>query len=831
MTAFADSDAAYDYDISLLRGLEITDDTASDTVTRAMFCQYVSNIINYRMKPQNKNGRFSDMSETHPNSGAVYNLFERGYISGKSETSFDPDSPILYEQALKILLNAAGFGVLADSYGDYPVNYLRIGSEYGFTKGTAKKVGDELTTGEAAAFLSNALKQPVPVQSGFGGERSFSLDGEKTMLSEFMGIKKISGIMTDNGIASLTGSSKVREKYVKINGNELFAGENSYVSYLGCLVDAYAANDDEKKIIYLACNERNKILSVSAETILDEDKNFSINKIVYEDIKGGIKTAKISPDADFILNNSTLLDVTKKDISIDCGELILIDNNGDGINEVVLIKKPVICSVSGVDANNGKLFLSGGKAALNLRDAAFLSITKNGKIISISDISKDDVIKAYVNADEDIYEISVITRKITGAVNSVGNHGSYVEISGAMYTVLNKDLISSSMLNGVYTFLLDDEGKIVDVKAFSHSEAKVAMLRDAKVKKNLNGSLQLKLLGCDGEIFILSCAKKLMIDSDSSMSAGEAETYLCANAKNKLIKYELDINGEINEIKTAYEGKSMPDDKIGELQMYQGGEKLQYSGSQNCFGGKILISGDTKIFLIPASSDEDEKFIVSDISFFNHTSSYFIDAYTIGIENGFAEYVICKNEEEQTYTNKDNPVLVDKIVKTLSENGEVELCLKGYGVSGEVSYAVKNTDAIKDIRQGDVIRCVLDVNGKIIFAKKVYDGQTKKLVSETNGVYFSDTRSAALNVYSKFGKIISVTTLDPLTAKKEAVLKNAEYFNLGNVKVYMYDKSKSNPIEALQIDEIKAFCDTNEDFSRIYMFTYSSIPRIIVVYK
>ena len=96
---------------------------------------------------------------------------------------------------------------------------------------------------------------------------------------------------------------------------------------------------------------------------------------------------------------------------------------------------------------------------------------------------------------------------------------------------------------------------------------------------------------------------------------------------------------------------------------------------------------------------------------------------------------------------------------------------------------------------------------------------------------FSDTRSAALNVYSKFGKIISVTTLDPLTAKKEAVLKNAEYFNLGNVKVYMYDKSKSNPIEASQIDEIKAFCDTNEDFSRIYMFTYSSIPRIIVVYK
>ena len=71
----------------------------------------------------------------------------------------------------------------------------------------------------------------------------------------------------------------------------------------------------------------------------------------------------------------------------------------------------------------------------------------------------------------------------------------------------------------------------------------------------------------------------------------------------------------------------MPDDKIGELQMYQGGEKLQYSGSQNCFGGKILISGDTKIFLIPASSDEDEKFIVSDISFFNHTSSYFISLF------------------------------------------------------------------------------------------------------------------------------------------------------------------------------------------------------------
>lgn len=825
------SSGEFESDIKLLLGLGIADSEISGNITRGEYAQYISNIINYRLKPQNTSGHFTDVSENHINSGAIYNLAERGYISGKTENIFDPDSPILFEQALKIIINAAGFGVLAESYGEYPLNYLRLGAEYGFTKGISKKAGDYLECGEAAKFLANALKQMVPVQNGFGSEQNFILNEEKTMLSEFMGIKFISGIMTDNGLTSLTGKSRVAQGCVLVDNTELKSRGVSFNKFLGCLVDAYVTNDDEREIIYIDYSYRNKIYSVLSETLLCNDSRFSLQKIVYEDIKGAVKAAQISPDADFILNNSSYPDVSKDDLCITLGEIILIDNNSDGVNEVVLIRKPEILSVSSIDTDGKKIFCNDGKITLDLSNTEFYSLTKNGNLIDFPQISKNDIISAYINVNKDVYEISVTTRKVSGKITSITHSGSYIDINGEPYTVLKNGIITDDMLGGTYSFLLDNEGKIVEVLSSPQNNVNIAMLRDVKIEKGLNGQLEVKLLGTDGKVNVVRCSNNISVDSLSGKDLNDLCSYLQFNAKNKLIKYELDKNGLIFEIRTAFDGKNIPDDKIGELQLYQTGEKLQFSGSQYCFGGKALISSNTIVFLMPESSDEDELFKITDTGYFNNTSSYVIDAYTIGAENGFAEYIVCKTSNEQTYTNQNNPILVDKITKVLSEDGDVKQCLKGYSVSGEVSYISANDEALKTVKSGDIIRCILNINKEIIFAKKVYDGTLRELVNDVDGVYFSDTRSFAANVYAKFGKAVALTKLDPSSTEKDSLLKSIEYFNLGNAKIFIYDKSRDNHISQAQSEDLKAYCDTNVDFSNVYIYTYSSLPKIIVIYK
>jgi len=831
--AFAQNDneaETHNKEMELLCGLNIIGEDDPKIVTRAMFAQYVSNMINYYARPQGRSGVFSDVSENHEYSGAIYNLSDRGIVSGTEENRFDPDKPILYEQALKIILNAAGYGEIADYYGEYPLNYLMLAAEYKLNAGLVKQVGEELSIGETALLLSNTLKMEVPVLEAIGNnEVSFHMSSVNTFLEEIMKIRLVTGVMTDNSITSLTGNSKLAKDKVIVNNEILECESSKYHKYLGYRVDAYITYGKEKNVIYMTDSEQNNVLSVSSEMIRPGSSDFSVKKFIYEDINGKIKSVSINSHADFIVNNLAYPDATANDLCIPTGKIILIDNNSDWKYDVVLIKNSQTFVVTGISLEDNKIYGENGSVSIDLSYPSHVSITKEGRQISLGDIKIFDVVTCFVSMDKNSVEIIVSSRKAEGKVTEISENNNIVTINGEQYSAIENDIISSLNINDFYSFYLDYEGKIVD-KDREQSHANVAMFRDAMVEKGLDGKVKIKIFTAGGKHEIYSCSDNLIIEGYKKISDEDLVDYLCTGAKNKLICYSLNSAGEISLIELAHEDLVMPDDKAGALQLFQKSGTYQYSGSQSCFNGKIMISSNTKVFLMPEQSDEDNKFKVTDISYFNHTRSYQLEGYSIGKKNGIAEYVIVRTAENETYSNTDYPIVIDSISDVLNDDGDVKKCIKGYSVNGEVNYYLNNEKLAEDLVEGDIIRCVTDVNKEVIHIKKVFDVRLKKIVNDLDDTYFSNTRSVYSGVYVKYNNIVGLTTLDISSSDEKSVLENMEYFNLNGAVIYRYDEKKSHPISKSKIGDIADYFSTNEEYSKFYMFTYSAIPRMIVIY-
>lgn len=75
-----------------------------------------------------------------------------GIINGYEDGTFRPEEPVLYEEAVKIVL--AAYGVRAD----YPIGYMTQAMEQGYLDGIAAVMGENAPRGDIAQLLFNADK-------------------------------------------------------------------------------------------------------------------------------------------------------------------------------------------------------------------------------------------------------------------------------------------------------------------------------------------------------------------------------------------------------------------------------------------------------------------------------------------------------------------------------------------------------------------------------------------------------------------------------------------------------------------------------------------------
>lgn len=101
--------------------------------------------------------KFKDVPPEHWAYKYVETAYLSGIVSGMTETTFEPDSSVTYEQAVKMLVSAMGKDKEAREAGGWPNGYLIAAEESGVLAGVDGAVGKAIGRGQMAQLVYNCI--------------------------------------------------------------------------------------------------------------------------------------------------------------------------------------------------------------------------------------------------------------------------------------------------------------------------------------------------------------------------------------------------------------------------------------------------------------------------------------------------------------------------------------------------------------------------------------------------------------------------------------------------------------------------------------------------
>lgn len=129
-------------------------------VTRAEFSKIIYQTAIFNDNYGNFEFGFHDVPKEHWAAKYIYSAKQLGIINGTSDTAFSPNNNISYEQALKMIVVALGYGDKAVLKGGYPRGYILVAEELGLTKNISIAYTDLATRADVVKMISNSLRTP-----------------------------------------------------------------------------------------------------------------------------------------------------------------------------------------------------------------------------------------------------------------------------------------------------------------------------------------------------------------------------------------------------------------------------------------------------------------------------------------------------------------------------------------------------------------------------------------------------------------------------------------------------------------------------------------------
>ena len=102
--------------------------------------------------------KFKDVPPTHWAYMYVETAYKMGIINGMTATTFVPEGSVTYEQAVKMLVCAAGKGNKAEKEGGWPDGYIKTATDMGALDGIDGQRGQAISRGTMAQMVHNFVK-------------------------------------------------------------------------------------------------------------------------------------------------------------------------------------------------------------------------------------------------------------------------------------------------------------------------------------------------------------------------------------------------------------------------------------------------------------------------------------------------------------------------------------------------------------------------------------------------------------------------------------------------------------------------------------------------
>ena len=864
------SQSIYMPDAKLLYALDISDsnpteDLLRSVVTRAEFLSMVLKASGAALDGGIKGQVFSDVPKEHTYYKEVGTAYSLGIIKGNGEGIFNPDDPIIYEQAMVMIINALGYGVPAQSKGGYPIGFLTVGGIYGITDGVSCISGEILRYGTACRLIANALDAPAVTEQGFDKEGNVisNIDERITFSEERLKVEKRKGIVNGTNVTMLTRSSDLEEGIVEINGIKYKSGKSGVENLLGYNVEFYVdttdKSEDVKPILFAQKDKNTQELTVKSKDIL-HDADFSVTKLTYSDENNRKASADISPYADLIYNGVSIGGFTSADLIPAYGEIELIDNDRDRKYDVVKVWDYVTIIADSISSLTQTVYDKyDGTLSAKFDNDGTAFIYQGGERVEFGSIGELDVLSVAISREGSNPHITAyISREsVEGTLNQMSDDGVYID--GVFYEVVPavKSHIISLGLGTQGSFFLDKFNRIAGFNEDTRlsDKATYGYIITSGSEGRLNKTVQIKMLTPNGKIEIFNCAKKIKLDGTeitvnednlltalrAASTAGNAVGSKASDTA-QIIRYSLNGDGEIKMIDTLI-GNSSDTDEDDMLSFDAGQETKQrkYLRPSRMIGdetAEIALNEDTVCFKIPAVGyeDDEEQYMAGSVGLDGNgahdilypSKDYNVDIWGYDLNAvKVAGAVIVVSDGATTMTESDSMLAMVNKIKVVKNEDDIETYKLTLVKGGKLTDYTCTEESVLDSSKlggktlaiGDVIYCKTNAKKEIVHVEKIaVDMDVDQFVHDRYIAYESTFYPKLELIYGymeeKIGQNVIMVADNPANALAErypCLIENA-------ASVAVYNK-KSKQVEFTTVGELGACIYNNGSRDKVILIS------------
>ena len=492
--------------LGIFTGFEDGTFKPNDTVTRAQMAAIICRTLGYEDQASASTGstNFYDVPASHWASGYINVAESLQIVNGYGTGAFGPEDQVTYEQAIKMIVVALGYELDAQAKGGWSTGYLAVAAREGITKNSNGVVGTPAVRGTIAVLVYNSLEVRLMDQNSWtpSGTDDEYVKLDETILSQYLDIKKIEGIVTETPFGDYAANGYTEDSEVNVT----FDGDAKYFEYEDGKLKSYALTDltydaslvadvnnfaGKKVVAYVGEEEdeetgnlmvyaiaekqgANKVTTISAAQLVDStyaDKYYATEGVIAYTELGSSKVTSLDLEDEAgvpVYTNFVASGVATmtSDLSGINGTITLISNDADSKIDLILVTAyDAEAVIEEVTTDDGVITFdefAGNLDDVDTEDEDVLSfVIKDGVAATVADIAANDTV-SYIDVAGDgsfmLYYVS--SKTVTGKVSTYDE--DYVVIGGEEYEISTSNYSYTSELKGKEgIFFLNVDGQIV----------------------------------------------------------------------------------------------------------------------------------------------------------------------------------------------------------------------------------------------------------------------------------------------------------------------------------------------------------------------------------
>ena len=717
---------------------------------------------------------FKDLNDASWAISDVRTAYDLGIINGMTETTFEPNNNVTYEQALKMIVCALNYGEQATSVQAMAPNmpwyygYLQTARSIGLVDGVSVIETQPAKRKEIAQMIYNALSVNMLEKLEVNTGGNMYMESTRTWLKDKLKVTRthgevvadesntmdVGGAVARPGQAILT--DEVEKKTITIEKNGV-----SLAGLLGKGVEYFYRTDDfgtKSLVLIYGKSGSNYAVKVDAVNIDNISGSYSSGYTVryYESVEAVRPiTLTVAPNPTISINGEVVTNVTPNQLNIEGGTLEFI---ADGANyskiNVESLETYVVKSVNRADNYIVDMYRSSSQTpqlTINHDDGNFVINMKNtsGSSLSLTNLAQYNVLTVRRGAGvagRTTLDITVSTKNVSGVIKSMDT--DKIDINGTKYTISTymkrysgNDLNNFSVGDNCKAYL-DKDGNIAYMVKSASASTYYGYLSYGAVKDDV---LKLALISSKtptmGSPYV-EVASRVTVDGvpfsnnpNGVLTALQAGANLptanidgIRNGYSQLIKYTINQAGLISEIETAVTTteEDPTDENVfkGFTVARKNGNLMTYKSSSSDFIGasntdKFRINSSTQVFLVPSDRSNYDSYGRKSKSLFRDNVNYIVEAYDItGSLNIAGAVVVYESEATRAKIEYNTPLFVITGIKQTSKDDVNRDAVTGYQVSSSGSVTEKTiyseyAGMFSGYSVGDVIMYVEDNKGYV----------------------------------------------------------------------------------------------------------------------